>query len=660
MRTPIGARRPFVLYLAILAASLAFVYVASVGVAALAADDKQAKDKSAKDDDKDKDKDKDEAKRRRPRLIGDVTAVDGLQPYVVEGVGLIVGLDETGCDPAPGPERSALEQEMLKRPGISKPDEILRSPRTALVRIRARIPPGVRSCKTAGCWCRSDLKKSRTAESRQHGRPHLGDTFDIEVEVPARDTTTSLKGGWMLEAWLTEVQSLRGVGPIAGHVRGRAEGPVLVSAGLDHASTNPAELRRGRILGGGIAHDDREFALITEGDRTARWTILVAARINERFPGRNREGKQLAEAKNNNLIAVKIPSRYRQNIPRYLEVVRNMPVSQTPNDEAERMRWWGEELLDPKTARSAAIRLEGIGIRAINTLKKGLDSSDPDVRFFAAESLAYLDEPIAAAALDEAARDIPEYRAHALTALGSLDEPVSRTRLTELIRNSDSFDLRYGAFRALQVLEPNDPAIPGIVVDDQFRLNQVASTGRPFVHVSSRERAEIVLFGQRLKLETPLFLKVGNSIVLSANRNSAEVQISRFEPGRPTRRKACGLELADVIREVVDMGATYPDVVGLMVNADTHHNLPGRLELDALPDPTRLATRLNRLYGADEMPQDVSMPNLFRWFDNKKPRDKDRMADSDATAIKVDNDADDLNKPAKPSLMDRIFRRSAN
>jgi flagellar basal body P-ring protein FlgI len=649
MRTPIGARRPFSLYIAIMAASLAISYGASVGVAALAADDKEAKDK-------------DEAKRRRPRLIGDVTAVDGLQAYAVEGVALIVGLDETGSDPAPGPERSALEQEMLKRPGLSSPDEILRSPRTALVRIRARIPPGVRSCKSAGCWCRSDLnkKKSRPAEPRESGRPHLGDTFDIEVEVPSRDTTTSLKGGWMLEAWLTEVQSVRGVGPIAGHVRGRAEGPVLVSAGLDHASTNPAELRRGRILGGGIAHDDREFALITEGDRTARWSILIAARVNERFPGRNREGKQLAEAKNNNLISVKIPSRYRQNIPRYLEVIRNMPVTQTPNDEAERMRWWGEELLDAKTARRAAIKLEGIGNRAIATLKAGLESRDPDVRFFAAESLAYLDEPIAASVLEETARDIPEYRAHALTALGSLDEPVSRSRLTELIRTSDSFDLRYGAFRALQVLEPNDPSIPGIVVDDQFRLNQVASTGRPFVHVSSRERAEIVLFGQRLKLQTPLFLKAGNSIVLSADRNAAEVQISQFEAGRPTRRMSCGLELADVIRAVTDMGATYPDVVGLLVNADTQHNLPGRLELDALPDPTRLAARLNRLNDSEEKSEDVSMPNMFRWFDNKKPRDKDHTANADAATLDAEKLSDDLTKPAKPSLMDRIFRRSAN
>src|SRR5206468_3275359 len=93
-----------------------------------------------------KSKDKDETETKDPKSIGDVAAVSGLQSYPVRGVGLIVGLADTGSDPGPGPDRDALLQDMQKR-GVKNPEEILRSSTTALVLVRAKIPPGVRSCK---------------------------------------------------------------------------------------------------------------------------------------------------------------------------------------------------------------------------------------------------------------------------------------------------------------------------------------------------------------------------------------------------------------------------------------------------------------------------------------------------------------------------------
>ena len=59
---------------------------------------------------------------------------------------------------------------------------------------------------------------------------------------------------------------------------------------------------------------------------------------------------------------------------------------------AQRTERWGKELLDPKAAGVAALRLEGLGLTAIEALKAGLASPNAQVRFWSAEALAYLDD----------------------------------------------------------------------------------------------------------------------------------------------------------------------------------------------------------------------------------------------------------------------------
>ncbi len=602
--------------------------------------------------------DKEATERKEPRTIGDVVSVAGLQSYPVIGIGIVVGLPDTGSDPIPGPDRSALLLEMQKR-GIKQPEEILRSPTTALVRLRARIPPAVRSCKSAGCWCR-DKKLKRNESENQPIRLHKGDTFDVEVEAPNRDATTSLKGGWLLEAWLQESAEVAGAGGMSGHVMARAEGPVLVTGGLDGQPAGRAELCRGRVLGGAIAQEDRNLALVTESERAGRWSLQVASRINERFPGKSRDGKPVAEAKTGQQILLKVPTRYHENIARYLEVLRFMPLSQSGGQEVERMAWWGGDLLDPAQARVAALKLEGIGYRAVETLKKGLSSSNAVVRFFAAEALAYLDEAASAEPLAKLAGEIPEFRAHALTALSALDEPIAPLMLRDLLRDSNSVELRYGAFRALRALDPESPIIPGRVLADQVYLHEVPSNGKMVIHVSSRDRPEIVLFGERLQFQTPLSLKIGNNIVLTAPAGATKLQMSRFDPGQPVGQQFCATDITDVIAKAMDMRATYPDIVGMLVQADKQHNLPGRLEMDALPDPRLLISRLQGATESSEKPpENVAMPNLLGWTEPRKRGSKDRAENSDDLA-EDDSDERERKYLTKPTFWDRLFRRTAN
>ena len=80
------------------------------------------------------------------------------------------------------------------------------------------------------------------------------------------------------------------------------------------------------------------------------------------------------------------------------------------------------ELLDPATAADAAMQLEAIGPDGVDALLKGLKSKDPEVRFYAAEALAYLDRREAAEPLGEIARDQPAFRVFALTALSAMQD----------------------------------------------------------------------------------------------------------------------------------------------------------------------------------------------------------------------------------------------
>jgi len=77
-----------------------------------------------------------------------------------------------------------------------------------------------------------------------------------------------------------------------------------------------------------------------------------------------------------------------------------------------------------------------------------------------------------------------------------------------------------------------------------------------------------------------------------ASDGDEQVQISRVgvsAASGPAQKLATGLELAEVIRQVANLGATYPEILGLLQAADRQKNLPtaagstASLVVDALP-----------------------------------------------------------------------------
>jgi hypothetical protein len=312
--------------------------------------------------------------------------------------------------------------------------------------------------------------------------------------------------------------------------------------------------------------------------------------------------KGAAVPKRDNYIDLSVSPRYKHNLARYLRVVRNIAVRENPIERVERLQLLEKKLLEPATAGQAALQLEAIGNEAAAALRAGLTSSDLEVRFYAAEALAYLDQAEAAAPLGQAARDESAFRWHALTALASMTHASALDALNELL-HAPSVETRYGAFRSLRTRNAADPATKGEMLDRKFRYHVVPTTGEPLVHVARSRLPEIVVFGHEQRLKSPKFLFAGRQIMITTLDNG-ELKVGRFQAGQDTQYETCGTELDSLIRTIVRLGGGYSEVVQCLQEARKAGCLEARLAVEALPRPNR------KFYRDDdplpEAPVDVS------------------------------------------------------
>lgn len=541
--------------------------------------------------------------------VGDYISISGLKLNTMEGVGLVTGLDGSGGDPRPSPFRMALLKDMQRR-NVPNPKALLRSPQTALVVVRAYLPPLIRK----------------------------GETFDVEVRLPPGSEATSLNGGWLMETDLAERAVVPGAGILAGHVFARAKGHILISHGEGDSGDLAGVLRRGRIPGGGVSRKDRDLVIALKNRyRSVRMARRIANRIGTRFYAYNRHGirEPLSNPKTDRTIALKIHPRYRDNFPRFLQVIRQISIREDDVARQVRMGQLATQLESVETARKAALSLEAIGTKAIPFLKTALEHPGLESRFHAATALAYLNDNAGAATLAEAARHHRAFRIYALAALSTLEDAPSQLLLRELLKPlaicktdgcrhqgnpiegpcphcraeglvKQSAELQYGAFRALWTRDRLDPVIRGESVGDLFTLHEIDAGGRPLIHLTQVQRPEIVLFGKEQQLRTPLAVQAGNHVWINAQPGSPTVTISRYQVGRPPNRRVVSTRVADVIRTSVALGASYPDIVQMLVQAQRQQNVPGQIAIDAVPRTGRAHFR-----DSDSPAAADSGPNLF-------------------------------------------------
>ncbi|HEX3997892.1 MAG TPA: flagellar basal body P-ring protein FlgI [Pirellulales bacterium] len=522
------------------------------------------------------------------RLVEAVAGPFGMEYVKAEGTALVVGLADTGGDPPPSPQRAELMADMQAR-GVINPNSVLASPTTALVVVRTFLPPAAQR----------------------------NDPLDLEVVVPPHNDTTSIAGGWLMQVRLQE-KALLGGGVHTGHMLAIGEGPILVDPA---GPKDKAALLRGRVLGGGHVTHNRSLGLMIRSDEKSVYlSKQIGDAVNRRFHSYTHGVQEgVATPKTDAYIELLPHPRYKYNMPRYMRVVRAIAIKESPEEQAGRLKLLEKQLLDPVTSSTAALRLEAVGKVGIPVLQTGLKTSDPEVRFYSSEALAYLDDASAAKVLGETARNQSAFRAHALTALSALNAVESSDELRALL-DLPSAETRYGAFRALWAMNPHDPAIQGEDCNGRFSYHALRTGGPPMVHVTRSFRAEVVTFGPDQYLQLPLSVDAGRSIVINGSNgqdgpaDGSHITVSRFETGKPDQKRVVSCRLDDVIRAIVELDGTYPDVVQFLQQAKACGALTCRFEVDALPNPSRLYDRAktdNAGSSGDGYQVATPVPNLF-------------------------------------------------
>lgn len=550
------------------------------------------------------------------RLVSDYAVPTGMQPARVEAIGLVTGLRGTGSDPMPSPQRAALIEEMKTR-DVANPNGLLASGNVAMVIIQGILRPGIQK----------------------------GEQFDIDIRIPSQSDTTSLRGGYLLSTHLCETAVMPDR-VHKGNLLALAEGPVMVDPSAD-AKNNRISLCRGRVLGGGTVLKSRPLALVlTPENKDVRNSSRVAIAVNRRFHTfLNGRKEGMAKAINDELVELKVHPRYKDNIARYVQVCQSLPISESAPERMKRVLALKSELLDPATSAEAALQLEALGSEGVDPLLNALQSADSEVRFYAAEALAYLDRREAAEPLGQIARDQPAFRVFALTALSAMQDFAAADQLRELL-SAPSAETRYGAFRSLWTMNQNDPKIKGELIGDQFHYHVLDVPGQPMIHVTRNRLAEVVVFGRDQRFLTPLAVNAGNEILVTS-QGGDEITVSKYSVADGDQKRQVSTKVDDVLRAVVELGGTYPDVVQVLQEARNLEALPSRFEVDALPEAGRTYDRVadnTPAQGEDESSVKSSTPhspapNLFykkaigsgKFEGDKKPEEFDDSDEPDKT-----------------------------
>jgi flagellar basal body P-ring protein FlgI len=490
------------------------------------------------------------------KLVGDFAVPYGMHPVKVESIALVTNLPGTGSDPEPGGPRDELLSEM-RAYGVDHPAKVLSSGTSSLVLVRGYLRPGIQE----------------------------GDHFDVEVRVPSRSGTTSLRGGWLMETRMSEMAVLKGT-LHEGSVLAKAHGPLMVDPSAERKDDNHVAAGRALVLGGGRVLKSRPLALVLKPDhRSIAVSSQIGAVVNRRFHtyvGGTKKG--VANPKDDQHVELIVHPRYKDNVERYMQVLRAIALKESASQQMARLGLLERQLLDPITAATAALRLEAIGKEGVSVLKAGIKSADPEVRFYAAEALAYLDDKEAAAPLAEAARDVPAFRAYALAALSAMDDFAAYEGLRGLL-DLPSNETRYGAFRALWAMNEQDPLVRGERLSDQFSYHVLDTMGPPLVHVTRSYRPEVVLFGHDQRLQTPFVIEAGKDIIITGKDD--RVTAARFSANEPDQKRVVSTKVDECIRAIVELGGAYPDVVQALQQAKSKGALASRFAIDAVPSGGR-------------------------------------------------------------------------
>ena len=149
-----------------------------------------------------------------------------------------------------------------------------------------------------------------------------------------------------------------------------------------------------------------------------------------------------------------------------------------------------------------------------------------------------------------------------------------------------SAETRYGAFRALTIMCPDDALVKGENLGGQFHYH-VLNTQAP----ADDPRHDAPPSGSRALRRGPAIPHAAGHQCRQRDHDHQhrdnEISISKFAPHEADQKRVVTTRVDEVIRAVVELGGTYPDVVQAIQEAKAADCLEGRFEVDAVPEAGR-------------------------------------------------------------------------
>ncbi len=523
------------------------------------------------------------ASEKRPKLIGDAAVVSGLAPQQFEAFGVISSLMGTGGEIKSGPQREYVLREMRVLQA-DNPNAILASNTTAVVKIKANVH--------AGC--------------------QAGELVDLIVEKSTDCDAKDLRNGWLMPTRLLDLVSAGG-SIRQSDLKANATGP-LVTFPASLNSTKELDRNLAIVLGGGrVTNDQVAYLRLNDAVRHVKTANDVADDINARFDLYFKgELRGVAEGKTDRTIELMIPSKYRLDIGHYTDTVLSIGFLEKdrPEMKAERLKSSEALLSDPITARRAAMQLEAIGKESIPILRKALQSSDKEIRFYAAYSLAYLDDDQAVPTLIDLARTESAFRPMALIGLSVVDRTAGEEGLKSLLSESEP-ELCYGALRSLRKRKSQASVASGQMLSSIGRVTEIISPN-PMIAVSLELEPEIALFGGSIPLSMPNYYEVNSRMTMRAENGM--ILLSSFKPNEPDQNVYADPNIKSVLEAMSKLQASYSDAIIFLDEAQRQKWITVPVAFNPIAKPGR---KFNRLTGSSETEISLAKSDLLQDEDTK-------------------------------------------
>ncbi len=528
--------------------------------------------------------------------IGAEASFRGVEPVLVSGLGVVVGLNGTGGKPLPDRVAATMEREMGLK-GIGKalssgssidgmtPRQLLRDPSVAVVEVVAAVPSGAPA----------------------------GHEFDVLVRALNAD---SLEGG---QLWSTELRL--GEASVFGAQQARtmatASGAIFVNPFADPGADSQVTQNRGRVLAGGRVTNPMKLEIVLDNSSHQRATAVVSA-INSRFPlgagdpGATAMGR-MGGSDSGPTIGLRVPNRWSRKPEEFLEIVKHLAIDEDAG-EARARRYVEAAKSEPGLSGHLAWCLEAVGDKAVPFCRELYEHAEPGPRAAGLRAGARLGDNRATPILKEMAeRGQGAEQLEAIALLAKIEGgPTVDVTLKKLLAERD-LTVRVAAYEALaaraergqrsaydqyrrqnpysklahvspqhmealaeSVLPPG--TIQGVereLVADRFFLDQVR-VGEPLVYVTQQGRPRIVLFGEKASVDGPVLVSAwSDRLMMTGDKPGGALRVYyRDGRGGEAVTTTVGGDVAELIRFMArvatpedprpGLGLSYSEVVGAL------------------------------------------------------------------------------------------------